>query len=350
MIQEKLEAGGQKTVWFNAWKYDGKEVLWNALIQTIFFTMQIDPDLTKKAKGKETKKRIADMAKGLATYAAKVAVRFIPGKFIEEQDIDKVAEIISPSDATSPQFAFVNRFESDFDDLLREYLGANSKLTIFIDDLDRCLPESAIVVLESMKLYLDRARCVFVIGAESSIIEEGIRQRYSNSRLSARDYIEKIVQLPFMMQRSGSTEAIRLISADDDFYSDAQVQLMIVEATGCNPRRMKRFANTLSILETLNGKLDLASKRKLAKILLIQMRFPDLYFELLKDPGTLAKLVTTQNLAEIKRKEELEKADKSFVALYSNTDLWRFLKSTKDIGLTDREVERWLEVTKGTAV
>src|SRR3954471_17367395 len=45
MIQDRLRKTGQKTVWFNAWKYDGKEALWNALIQTIFYAMQNDPDL-----------------------------------------------------------------------------------------------------------------------------------------------------------------------------------------------------------------------------------------------------------------------------------------------------------------
>jgi len=350
MIKKKLEGDGQKCVWFNAWKYDGKEVLWNALMQTIFYAMQNDPDLNKRVEGDKTKKKIAKMAKGLATYAAKVAVRFIPGKFIEENDVDKVAEILSPSDATTPQFAFINRFEQDFDELLKEYLGEAAKLTIFIDDLDRCLPENAIVVLESLKLYLDRSRCVFVIGAESGIVEEGIKQRYSNSRLSARDYIEKIVQLPFMMQRSQSAEALQLISAKDDpFYADPQARTLVIEGTGCNPRRIKRFANSLSILEKLSGPLDLKRKCQLAKILLIQMRYPDLYFELLKEPGTLSKLTKMPTLTELQRKEALEKANESFAALYANSDLRRFLRNTREVASSDQEVEQWLEVTKGAA-
>jgi len=195
--------------------------------------------------GQKDKRENSENGQGLALYAAKVAVRFIPGKLVEEKDVDKIAQILSPPDATTPEFAFINRFERDFDELLREYLGKAPKLTVFIDDLDRCLPENAIVVLESLKLYLDRARCVFVIGAESSIVEEGIKQRYSNSRLSARDYIEKIVQLPFMMQRSHATEALRLISEKEDpFYADPDVQALVVEGTTCNPRRLKRFLKT----------------------------------------------------------------------------------------------------------
>jgi predicted KAP-like P-loop ATPase len=36
LVRRQLEDRNAKTVWFNAWKYDGKEVIWNALIQTIF--------------------------------------------------------------------------------------------------------------------------------------------------------------------------------------------------------------------------------------------------------------------------------------------------------------------------
>ena len=63
MMQKKLEGDGQKTVWFNAWKYDGKEVLWNALIQTIFYVMHNDPALKEDQQGRKTKEKIAKMAK-----------------------------------------------------------------------------------------------------------------------------------------------------------------------------------------------------------------------------------------------------------------------------------------------
>ncbi len=32
LVRRTLDSLGAKTVWFNAWKYDGKEVIWNALI------------------------------------------------------------------------------------------------------------------------------------------------------------------------------------------------------------------------------------------------------------------------------------------------------------------------------
>ena len=45
-------------------------------------------------------------------------------------------------------------------------------LEFFVDDLDRCLPENAIQVLEAIKLYLDRTNITFVIGAEQAVISK----------------------------------------------------------------------------------------------------------------------------------------------------------------------------------
>jgi len=243
MVDARVCASSRKTVWFNAWKYDGKEVIWNAVIQAIFYAMLNDPDIKSKKDKAEFGTRVAKAAVSLAKYAAKVGTRFIPGGIIKEDDVDKIADAFKAPDATSTNYEFINKFEKHFDDLVTEYVGEGATLTVFIDDLDRCLPENAISVLEALKLYLDRASCVFVIGAESGIIEEGIRLRYgSNTRLSARDYIEKIVQLPFMMRGVETASALELLKINDsmkEFVANAEAERLIVEATQNNPRRLK---------------------------------------------------------------------------------------------------------------
>jgi predicted KAP-like P-loop ATPase len=39
-----------------------------------------------------------------------------------------------------------------------------AKIVIFVDDLDRCLPDNALDVIESMKLFFDLPGFVFVVG------------------------------------------------------------------------------------------------------------------------------------------------------------------------------------------
>ncbi len=69
----------------------------------------------------------------------------------------------------------VEGFQDKFADVVKEYVGEEGRLVVFIDDLDRCLPEGAITVLESLKLFLDRSQCVFVIGVDQAALTEAIK-------------------------------------------------------------------------------------------------------------------------------------------------------------------------------
>jgi hypothetical protein len=73
----RLQADGVETVWFKAWKYDGKEAIWNALIQQIFYTMRRAPGLQNWDRRK-FRNRVAHAAGELAKYAARIATRSEP--------------------------------------------------------------------------------------------------------------------------------------------------------------------------------------------------------------------------------------------------------------------------------
>ena len=248
MVQERLHRRKVKTVWFNAWKYDGKEVIWNAFLQTILLKMRGDGPAGGEASRKAFRERVADTARSLARYSAKVGTRFIPGGIVREEDVDALLDILGSS-ADSRLFEFINRFETEFDQLVREYVGDSGYLVIFIDDLDRCLPENAIQVLEALKLYLDRTNCVFVVGSEPAVIEEAIRRRYAdNPVLSAEEYLEKIVQIPFFVPRVRVRDALLPLAGDIFTREETkQMELLVRVGTRRNPRRVKRFLNAFMI-------------------------------------------------------------------------------------------------------
>jgi KAP family P-loop domain len=347
MIRRRLENDGRvKAVWFNAWKYDSKEVIWNALIQKIFYVMRSDEDVRHTTDLEAFRKRVGDVAKGLAIYAGKVATRLVPGGIVREEDVDAVVGLLATS-ATDETFDFINRFEENFNALVEEYVG-DGFLVVFVDDLDRCLPENAINVMEALKLYLDQARCIFVIGAESGIIEEGIRQRYkSNVRLSAEDYLDKIVQLPFMLPQADADTAMSLLADHAQFegHGDARMRDLIVLGSGGNPRRVKRFSNALWVVSQIAGRPQKEGHMQLAKVLMIQMRFPKLFRLLVDDPGLAQRLTDVLEAGPQERDRAREIAGEDINALYDDAELTRFLAGTRHIPLPERDIRPWVQLT-----
>jgi len=51
-------------------------------------------------------------------------------------------------------------------------------LVVFVDDLDRCLPDTAIATLEAMRLLLHVKRTAFVIAADESMIRGAVRAHF----------------------------------------------------------------------------------------------------------------------------------------------------------------------------
>ena len=83
---------------------------------------------------------------------------------------------------------------------VRKINPQNGILVVFIDDLDRCLPAKMVQVLEAVKLFLDKKGCIFVLGADTGIVQQAILKHYADAGVtgeSAKDYLDKIVQLRF---------------------------------------------------------------------------------------------------------------------------------------------------------
>ncbi len=79
---------------------------------------------------------------------------------------------------------------------------------IFIDDLDRCLPENAVGTLELIKTIFNVESFAFVLALDDEVIERGIGHRYKEYALENKkpempitgfEYLEKIVHVPFRL-------------------------------------------------------------------------------------------------------------------------------------------------------
>ncbi|MEM7153001.1 MAG: P-loop NTPase fold protein, partial [Myxococcota bacterium] len=103
-------------------------------------------------------------------------------------------------------------------------------LLFLIDDLDRCLPEKVVEVLESIKLFLEVPGCAFVLCVDDEIVERGILHRYRDyigtspegakegterqPPVSGAEYLEKLVHLPVRVPPLAETETRAFLQSE----------------------------------------------------------------------------------------------------------------------------------------
>lgn len=140
--------------------------------------------------------------------------------------IENAKGILKPGEAKNVPEE-VEAFRKAFDDLLKE--AGIKQLIVLVDDLDRCLPDTAIETLEAIRLFVFTARTAFVVAADEAMIEYSVRKHFpelpdsTGPRDYARNYLEKLIQVPFRIPALGETETriyVTLLLAGIDLGED----------------------------------------------------------------------------------------------------------------------------------
>jgi predicted KAP-like P-loop ATPase len=227
--------------------------------------------------------------------------------------------LLKPSEPFSMP-AHIHAFRDTLEELLAEL---EITLVIFVDDLDRCLPQTAISTLESIRLLLFIRRSAFIVAADNDFIKAAVKVHFDGAGISsdvATNYFDKLIQVPLHVPRLGLNEAkaylvllllereanvgtltrgqfknaLRLVperlrnswkgeTINQDFLytlvgeNEALRGLMDLaeglasllhrsSAVNANPRLMKRFLNTIYLREALSApqgiQLDIAALAK----------------------------------------------------------------------------------------
>ncbi|EKF0882130.1 KAP family P-loop domain protein [Salmonella enterica subsp. enterica] len=118
------------------------------------------------------------------------------------KEIAKIGLIREKEIATPPQQ--INLFREEYSSILKDL---NKNLIVFIDNLDRCLPQNAIQTLEAIRLFLFLPKTAFVIAADEDMIRTSVSEYFKGT--SARhhiDYLDKLIQVPIRVPRTGLLE------------------------------------------------------------------------------------------------------------------------------------------------
>ena len=247
------------TVWFYPWKYHDKQDVWRGLISEVIIK-SID---VKEA----TVARVTKAAKQFGLFLGRGFVHLLAGLKLKggvkgvgeaEFDLSCIKEILAEyNQAAHPEKAFLNEFESSLKEWIGDTLDDNERMVIFIDDLDRCMPEIALQVLEALKLYLNIKKLIFVVGVDKDVINPLVKKHYEELGLEgykSENYLAKMFQTEVSVGPSEKqvTEYLdfylgRIEYFKGDFLEAHEKKLfrnLINKEADRNPREVKRLINS----------------------------------------------------------------------------------------------------------
>lgn len=378
---------------FNGWLFEGYEDAKTALMGSILDAIQENRTLTNKAE-----KCLRGLYKSIDKFKLlKSGIKY-GGDFlltggigsIASMTVQKVYEVAKGKlpeginqleeggilDSIRDELdnkeirADIKKFQENFAELLAE--TEIRRLIIFIDELDRCNPDTILETLEAIRLFLFTGKTVFIIGADERHISYAVQRKFAEIEGQqiniGKEYLEKIIQYPIRIPRLSSKEMKFYITClllekdldDQEFkkiielfqeqknsnfldfsvsydlinqeYPDIadkvkdslivaeQLSDVLAQGLNGNPRHCKRFLNSLIMREKMSAYKKMNLDRKvLAKIMMLE------YFK-----PTLFKQLAEIQASEKGKLKELELLEKNELGEGDSLKIWKDDKWVQD--------------------
>lgn len=348
MVKKSLDADKNTlTVEFNGWLFEGYEDAKTALCGTILDEMRTHETLF--AKGKEKIKALLKKVDGgkLLSKGVKYGLDFLltggigtvteltltgiisavkqKAGDVSEDEIKKVIDAFKKEETKRTE---IKNFRKTFKEVFEDCKG--ERLVVFIDELDRCTPDTVLDIFEAIRLFLYVPGTTFIIGADERLVSYAVKTKYKDIPGHdidiSKEYLEKLVQYPVKIPQLNEqevkqyitclllqnedldikkvAESITKLGINDELTSDTvktatgkevtegikeafdlsnQIYSALATLMKGNPRHCKRFFNTLMMRIALADRRNITLQKKvLAKLMLAEYYKPSFIEALMK--------------------------------------------------------------------
>jgi KAP family P-loop domain len=286
-IEDHLDSDRAISVQFSAWRYEKEEALIVPVLDVIREALVKWAD-AHRSESEAAKKTAATIGKATRSILAGLSVRVgLPNALELSFDANKALQARrewqrEELEAHVPRSFYHASFRA-LSGAFETFTGPETdrRIVVFVDDLDRCFPESALQVLESMKLFFDLEGFVFVVGLDQDVVQQVIDLKYGRdrsseggaegakvTRVSGEEYIKKVFQLPYRLAPVAVDQLDEFLSAAceeaglppaqrADLHERVRPHLRyIVGDAGVNPREVKRYINAYTLQRKISEQLD----------------------------------------------------------------------------------------------
>jgi uncharacterized protein YjbI with pentapeptide repeats len=260
-------------------------------------------------------------------------------------------DLLDAVDRDTIYFDGIKKIEEEMQNIIQKY--PQSRVVVFIDDVDRCSPNTVLEVFESTKVFLGIEGFIYIIGLSYETIAKLFTAEYDKSGIKGDQYIRKIIQIPIMIPDWNFTDVRTLIENIshklDKKYSDIVSRNIDLIATGVelNPREVKRFINNFILSYEIYSINPAIKPNELLAVQTLKVRWNSFYRIISSDNEFRAllekytKMTATERIRSLKDRNS-DKAnppgDYEKILFELDSELWRFLSRQTD---TVFEIRDW---------
>ncbi|MCP4043291.1 MAG: hypothetical protein GY731_15250, partial [Gammaproteobacteria bacterium] len=205
LLEHTLKERDKKiqTLFFYPWKYHTREEVWRGLVLAMVRKISKHDSLAR-----EWRRKWPGIEKAVHKSLWRQLFGFL--LFVKSGDADLLVDAIA-TEPWSP--GYLHGFEQVLEDRFKDLQpgGEHPLFVLFVDDLDRCLPESATAVLEALKLVLNQPGLITVLGVADQELIRAVNSIYSKALGDQAEelmdgkwgnvYLHKIIQIPIYLPR-----------------------------------------------------------------------------------------------------------------------------------------------------
>lgn len=291
MIREKLDSFSEEnyaiaTSWVNTWEYS----MFKGVDQTTPAVLKgMLEKLRESCENHWPKEKLEQKITKVGSFLGNVANQIVSSKTGVNV---KNAAGAEPDEL----IADIAKIKADIRDVISILLSDENnpykKVVFFIDDLDRINPKDAVEVLESLKNIFDIDSCIFIIAIDYEVVVKGLEDKFgkktNENEREFRSFFDKIIQVPFSMP-TGAYDIENFLNKklhDLGIIIDPNIlpkYVKVVRNTvGFNPRSLKRYLNTFSLLKKIleisdEGDSDKDRDFVLFNLIGIQISYPNVF-------------------------------------------------------------------------
>lgn len=350
MVEEKIKTEHKEDaccIRFNGWLFEGYEDAKTAFCGSILDALRTEKtipskvktritNLLKKVDGKKILMKGGSVALdilltgglGSITYLTIDSITNALKDKLSNANADDIKNVLKGVLTENKNQSTSNRndikvFQEEFKKILDE--SKIEHLVIFVDELDRCTPDTILDIFAAMRLFLFVEKTSFIIGADSRLVDYAIKSRYKNiagNELDiSKEYLEKLIQYPVTIPKLDELELERYLTClllekdidniaecvkSNDIYEPISqdkliechkdkedkikealvlsriISPILAAKLNGNPRQCKRFLNTLfmriQMAKTRHVDLD---KKVLSKLMLLEYFKESMYADVM---------------------------------------------------------------------